>query len=81
MPTVEYETANYLAVFYPEVGGKLASLVHKPSNRELLFNNPVFQPGNLGRLNAWTSGGGECTYTTYEYHCLGRNVLIWRLCR
>jgi len=61
MPTVEYETANYLAVFYPEVGGKMASLVHKPSNRELLFNNPVFQPGNLGRLNAWTSGGGECT--------------------
>jgi hypothetical protein len=35
-------------VVYPNVGGKLASLVHKPSGRELVFNNPVFQPGKQG---------------------------------
>lgn len=48
MPTVEYETSTYRAVVYPNVGGKLASLVHKPSGRELVFNNPVFQPGKQG---------------------------------
>ena len=43
------------ATFLPEVGGKLWSLVHKPSGRELLFCNPVFQPCNLAIRNAWTS--------------------------
>lgn len=47
------------ATFLPEVGGRLWSLVHKPSNRELLYLNPVFQPGNLAIRNAWCSGGVE----------------------
>ena len=32
------------ATFLLEVGGRLWSLVHKPSGRELLDVNPVFQP-------------------------------------
>ncbi len=31
----------------------------KKNNRELLYVNPVFQPGNLGLRNAWFSGGVE----------------------
>ena len=44
---------------YPKVGGRLASIVHKGEGRELLFDNPVFQPANLASLNAWFSGGIE----------------------
>jgi len=47
------------ATFLPEIGGRLWSLFHKPSNRELLYVNPVFQPGNLAIRNAWFSGGVE----------------------
>jgi hypothetical protein len=37
----------------------LWSLVHKPSGRELLEVNPVFQLANLAIRNAWFSGGVE----------------------
>ncbi|MHB0939154.1 MAG: DUF5107 domain-containing protein [Armatimonadota bacterium] len=47
------------ATFLPELGGRLWSLLHKPSGRELLQANPVFQPGNLAIRNAWFSGGVE----------------------
>jgi hypothetical protein len=47
------------AAFVLELGGRLWSLVHKPSGRELLDANPVFQPANLALRNAWFSGGVE----------------------
>ena len=47
------------ATFLLEFGGRLWSLYHKPSGRELLFVNPVFQPANLALRNAWFSGGVE----------------------
>ena len=47
------------ATFLLEFGGRLWSLVHKPSGRELLDRNPVFQPANLALRNAWFSGGVE----------------------
>jgi hypothetical protein len=47
------------ATFLLELGGRLWSLVHKPSGRELLAVNPVFQPANLAIRNAWFSGGVE----------------------
>jgi tetratricopeptide (TPR) repeat protein len=47
------------ATFLTGLGGRLWSLFHKPSNRELLYVNPVFQPGNLAIRNAWFSGGVE----------------------
>ncbi len=46
-------------VFLPEMGGRLWSIFDKTENRELLYVNPVFQPGNLGLRNAWFSGGVE----------------------
>ena len=51
---------NYLrAVFLPELGGRLWSLYDKEKCQDLLYVNPVFQPGNLGLRNAWFSGGVE----------------------
>ncbi len=47
------------ATFLLELGGRLWSLVHKPTGRELLYRNPVFQPGNLAVRNAWFAGGVE----------------------
>jgi len=47
------------ATFLLELGGRLWSLFHKPTNRELLSVNPVFQPANLALRNAWFSGGVE----------------------
>lgn len=53
------ENETLRAVFLPEFGGRLWSLVHKPSGRELLYRNAVIQPGNLALRNAWFCGGVE----------------------
>ena len=51
---------DYLkVVFLPSLGGRLWSVFDKRKNKELLYVNPVFQPGNLGLRNAWFSGGVE----------------------
>ena len=47
------------AVFLPELGGRFWSLIDKETNKDLLYCNPVFQPGNLALRNAWFSGGVE----------------------
>jgi hypothetical protein len=56
------------AVFLLEFGGRLWSLLHKPSRRELLDVNPVFQPANLAIRNAWFSRGVEWNIGTIG-HC------------
>lgn len=53
------ENAHLRATFLPQLGGRLWSLFHKGENRELLYVNPVFQPGHLALRNAWFSGGVE----------------------
>jgi hypothetical protein len=53
------ENETLRAVFLLEWGGRLASLLHKPSGRELLSVNPVLRPANLALRNAWCSGGVE----------------------
>ena len=51
---------DYLkVVFLPGLGGRLWSVFDKRIGKELLYVNPVFQPGNLGLRNAWFSGGVE----------------------
>jgi len=47
------------ATFLLEYGGRLWSLIHKESGKELLYTNSIFQPGNLAMRNAWFSGGVE----------------------
>ncbi len=57
--TAVLENDKLIATFLPECGGRLWSLFHKPTNRELLYVNPIFQPGNLAVRRAWVSGGVE----------------------
>jgi len=57
--TAVLENSRLRAVFLPELGGRLWSLYDKTLGRELLYVNPVFQPGNLALRNAWFSGGVE----------------------
>jgi len=52
----------------PGVGGKVTSIFHKPLRRELIYRNPVFQPGNLAIRNAWTSGGIEWNAGQVGHH-------------
>ncbi len=47
------------ATFLLEYGGRLWSLLHKPTGRELLYVNPILQFANLAMRNAWFSGGVE----------------------
>ena len=59
MPAIFIENEFLRLTIYPQYGGRLASIYYKAEERELLFHNPVFQPANLGVLNAWFSGGIE----------------------
>ncbi|QKW10448.1 DUF5107 domain-containing protein [Streptomyces sp. NA04227] len=58
------ENETLRATFLLDVGGRLWSLVHRPSGRELLFRNTVFQPGNLALRDAWVAGGVEWNFGT-----------------
>jgi tetratricopeptide (TPR) repeat protein len=53
------ENDRLRATVLPGLGGRLASLIHKPTERELLYRNPVFQPANFALNGAWFSGGVE----------------------
>ena len=59
LPVAVLENEILRATFLLPYGGRLWSLVHKASGRELLFSNPMFQPANLAMRNAWYSGGVE----------------------
>lgn len=53
------ENDKIKAVFLPELGGRLWSLYHKIEKRDLVYENPIFQPANLALRNAWFAGGVE----------------------
>ncbi|CAM5523746.1 DUF5107 domain-containing protein [Streptomyces griseomycini] len=53
------ENDRLRATVLPALGGRIGSLVHKPTGRELLYRNPVFQPANFALNGAWFSGGIE----------------------
>ncbi|MCL7380531.1 DUF5107 domain-containing protein [Streptomyces sp. 35G-GA-8] len=58
------ENETLRATFLLDAGGRLWSLVHRPSGRELLFRNSAFQPGNLALRDAWVAGGVEWNFGT-----------------
>ena len=47
------------ATFLLDLGGRMWSLYHKPTQRQLLHVNPVFQPADVAIRNAWFAGGVE----------------------
>ncbi len=53
------ENDRLRATVLPGLGGRVHSLFHKPTGRELLYTNPVLQPANFGLADAWFSGGIE----------------------
>ncbi|MFC4030949.1 DUF5107 domain-containing protein [Streptomyces polygonati] len=53
------ENERVRATVLPGLGGRLYSLLHKPTGRELLYRNPVFQPAGFALAGAWFSGGVE----------------------
>ncbi len=70
LPTVTAESDTLRAILYPSLGGRLISLYDKTRQRELLFDNPVFQPANLAIRNAWFSGGIEWNGPLYGHSLL-----------
>lgn len=58
--TLENEFLKVIVL--PELGGRIHSVYDKKLKRELLFANPVIQPGNLAIRNAWLSGGIEWNF-------------------
>src|SRR3989339_805518 len=67
LPAVVLENNFLRACLLPEAGGRLVSLFDKKAGRELLFRNPVFQPANLAKRNAWFSGGIEWNGLTFGH--------------
>ncbi|MFI0235472.1 DUF5107 domain-containing protein [Streptomyces sp. NPDC016845] len=59
LDTVVIENDRLRVTVLPGLGGRIASLFHKPTGRELLHRNPVFQPAAFALNGAWFSGGIE----------------------
>jgi tetratricopeptide (TPR) repeat protein len=59
MRVAELENDQYLATFLLDLGGRLWSLVHKPSGRELLYQPDVLNFVNIGICQRWFCGGVE----------------------
>ena len=68
--SVVMENEHLKATFVPALGGHMMSLIHKPSDTELLDRNPVFQPRNLALRNAWIGGGIEFNAGQLGHHYL-----------
>ncbi|MFF3551990.1 DUF5107 domain-containing protein [Streptomyces tsukubensis] len=59
LDAVVIENDRLRATVLPGLGGRIHSLHHKPSGRELLYRNPVLQPAAFALNGAWFSGGIE----------------------
>ncbi|MGP4000295.1 DUF5107 domain-containing protein [Streptomyces sp. 8N706] len=57
LDAIVLENDRLRATVLPGLGGRVHSLHHKPTGRELLYRNPVFQPVGFASNGAWFSGG------------------------
>lgn len=67
---IQLENDHLRALFLPEWGGRLWSLVDRGTGRELLQQPEVLQPGNLALRNAWFAGGVEWNLGTTGHWAL-----------
>ncbi|SDJ53947.1 DUF5107 domain-containing protein [Streptomyces indicus] len=59
LDTLILENSRLRVTVLPGLGGRVHSMHHKPTGRELLYTNPVFQPADFALNGAWFSGGIE----------------------
>ncbi|MEU9198588.1 DUF5107 domain-containing protein [Streptomyces sp. NPDC048332] len=59
LDAIVIENDRLRATVLPGLGGRIHSLVHKPSGRDLVYANPVLQPADFALNGAWFSGGIE----------------------
>ncbi|WHM35688.1 DUF5107 domain-containing protein [Streptomyces sp. BPTC-684] len=59
LDTLVLENSRLRVTVLPGLGGRIRSLFHKPTGRELLYVNPVVQPADFALNGAWFSGGIE----------------------
>ncbi|MFD9482449.1 DUF5107 domain-containing protein [Streptomyces sp. NPDC059991] len=59
LDTLVLENSRLRVTVLPGLGGRIRSLFHKPTGRELLYVNPVLQPADFALNGAWFSGGIE----------------------
>lgn len=67
LKSVVLENDRVRAEFLPEQGGRLYSMVNKATGKDVFLRNPVYQPCNLGILDAWFSGGVEWNVAQYGH--------------
>lgn len=59
LDAIVIENDHLRVTVLPGLGGRIHSLVHKPSGRDLVYTNPVLQPADFALNGAWFSGGIE----------------------
>lgn len=59
LDAIVVENDRLRATVLPGLGGRVHSLHHKPTGRELVHRNPVFQPAAFALNGAWFAGGIE----------------------
>ncbi|MFD5556390.1 DUF5107 domain-containing protein [Streptomyces sp. NPDC127068] len=59
LDTIVIENDKLRVTVLPGLGGRIHALHHKPTGRDLLYTNPVFQPADFALNGAWYSGGIE----------------------
>ncbi|MEV0574976.1 DUF5107 domain-containing protein [Streptomyces sp. NPDC050392] len=59
LDAIVIENDRLRATVLPGLGGRVHSLFHKPTGRDLVYANPVLQPADFALNGAWFSGGIE----------------------
>jgi len=59
LPAVSIANDRVEAVVLPQYGGRIWSLRHRLTGRDVIYRNPVLSWANLGLTNAWFAGGVE----------------------
>lgn len=59
LDTIVVENDRLRVTVLPGLGGRVHSLLHKPTGRDLVYRNPVLQPAAFALNGAWFSGGIE----------------------